>query len=119
MLRTLAILSGIVLTVVGVLGFIPEFVKDGKLLDIFRINFEHNVAHIASGILALLCGLSSSFASKIFFIIGGAVYALLAFMGIVQGHEMLFDMIAVNLASNYLHAAIAVLFLLIGLGIRV
>lgn len=118
MLRTLAILFGIVFVIAGVLGFIPSFVTSGKLFDIFRVNFEHNIVHLASGILAILCGLSGGFASKVFFIIFGIVYALLALFGFMQGEGKLFEMISINMADNYLHAGVAITSLLIGLGLK-
>lgn len=118
MLRTLAILFGIILLIVGVMGFLPTFVTNAKLFDVFRVNLEHNVANIAAGILALLCGLSSAFASKMFFIIGGVVFAFLALFGFMETDGMLFDMIAINTADNFLHAGIAAVSLLIGLGFK-
>ncbi|MGA8165520.1 MAG: DUF4383 domain-containing protein [Waddliaceae bacterium] len=118
MLRTLAILFGIVFIIVGVLGFLPTFVINGKLFDLFQINFEHNILHLVSGVLALLCGLSSGFASKMFFIIFGVVYAFLAFLGFIQGEGMLFEMIAINPADNWFNAGVAALSLLIGFGLK-
>jgi len=118
MLRTLAILFGIVFIIVGVLGFLPTFVVDGKLFELFQINFEHNILHLVSGILALLCGLSSRFSSKIFFIIFGVVYAFLAALGFMQGEGVLFEMIAINMADNWLNAGVAALSLLIGFGFK-
>ncbi|HEY4832722.1 MAG TPA: DUF4383 domain-containing protein [Waddliaceae bacterium] len=119
MLRTLAIIFGLILAALGIIGFIPTYVTDGKLFNIFLVNLEGNVVHLASGIIAILCGLSSGFASKMFFIIFGVIYGFLAFLGFMQGHEgMLFDMIAVNMADNWLHAGIAAVSLLIGFGFK-
>jgi hypothetical protein len=116
MLRLLAILFGIVFIVIGALGFFPNFVEQGNLLGIFRVNFEHNAAHIALGIIGVLSGLASSFASKTYFIIAGVVYALLAIFGFMEKSDMLFDMIAINTADNILHLALGAVFLLLGLG---
>ncbi len=118
MLRTLAIIFGIVLIITGVLGFFPAFTTNGKLFDIFRVNFEHNIANLSSGILALLCGLSSGFASKMFFIIFGVVCGFIAIMGFREGEGMLFEMIAINMADNFVHAGAAIVSLLIGFGLK-
>jgi hypothetical protein len=120
MLRTLAILFGLVLAALGIIGFIPKYITDGKIFNIFLINFEHNVTHLASGVIAILCGLSSGFAAKMFFIIFGVIYGFLAVLGFMQGHGevMLFEMIAVNMADNWLHTGIAAVSLLIGFGFK-
>jgi len=116
MLRSFAILFGIGFIIIGVLGFLPSFVEQENLFGIFRINFEHNVAHLAAGVLALLSGLASKFASKMYFTIAGVVFALLAVFGFMEKGEMLFEMIAINTAGNVLHAGIAAVFLLLGFG---
>lgn len=119
MLRTLAIIFGLILATLGIIGFIPTYITDGKLFNTFLVNLEHNVAHLATGVIAILCGISSGFASKMFFIICGVVYAFLAVLGFMQGHEgLLFDMIAVNMADNFLHTVIAAVCLLIGFGFK-
>src|SRR5438105_2647173 len=118
MLRTLSILFGLVLVAIGVMGFIPAYITEGKLLNIFEVNLEHNIVHLASGFIAILSGLSSGFAAKMFFIIFGVVYAFIAFFGFIQGPGMLFDMIAINTADNFLHTGIAAFCLLIGFGFK-
>ena len=116
MLRFLAIAFGCLMISLGVMGFIPAYMDNGKLFSIFRLNFEHNIAHLSTGILALLCGISSNVASSSFFLICGAVYTLLALTGFQVGEGMLFDMFAINMVDNYLHAAIAVICFAIGFG---
>ena len=118
MLRTLAILFGLLFIIVGVLGFLPTFMINGKLFDLFQINFEHNIFHIISGVLALICGLSSGVSSKTFFMIFGVVYGFLAVLGFMQGEGMLFEMIATNMAGNWFHAGVAALSLFIGFGLK-
>lgn len=118
MLRTLAIIFGMFFIAIGIMGFVPAYMTNGKLFDIFRLNFEHNIAHLATGIISLLCGLISGFASKMFFITSGVVYVFLALLGFQIGEGMVFDMIAVNLADNILHAGVGAIFLLIGFSIK-
>lgn len=116
MLRLLAITFGMIFIIIGILGFLPAFVEQENLFGIFRVNFEHNVAHLAAGILAVLSGLASKFATKTYFIIAGVIFGMLAFFGFMEKSEMLFEMIAINTADNILHAGIAIVFLLLGLG---
>ncbi len=118
MLRILAAIFGIGLIAFGIIGFTPDFLIDGKIFAIFRVNFEHNIIHLVSGILALLCSLSSGFAAKMFFIFFGLAYAFLAFFGFLNIDGMLFEMIAINRASNFLHAILASLSLLFGICLK-
>lgn len=114
MLKILAILFGLVFIVVGILGFLPDFTPNGKLLTLFLVNPMHNIVHLATGIVALICGLTSGMAAKVFFIIFGIVYAAVAFLGFQMGQGMLFDMIAINQADNFLHTGIALVSLYLG-----
>ncbi len=118
MLRILAIVVGIIFIGFGVLGFIPEFTPDGKLLTLFKVNFEQNMLHIISGVTALLCGLSSGFSSKMFFIIGGITYGFLGLYGLYVNQDMLFEMIANNQANNFLHLGTGLFLSLIGFGLK-
>ncbi len=118
MLRILAILFGLIMIAVGILGFMPDFVKEGQLFGVFSVNFWHNVFHLASGILALFCGFSSSRASKIFFILFGLIYLAVAILGFMQGEGMLFGLVAINHADNWLHLAISLVSLYFGLFIK-
>jgi hypothetical protein len=118
MLRALAIIIGAVYILLGILGFIPAFVTNAKLFDLFRINFEQNVAHLATGIVSLLCGLISRFASRMFFMIAGIIYVFFALFGFRIGEGMLFEMFAVNFYSNLLHIGTGGLFLLIAYCLR-
>lgn len=114
MQRSLAILFGTLFIILGVLGFIPSLMEHGLLFGVFRLNFEHNAAHLILGTLGVFSGLSSIFYSRIYFILAGILYGFLAILGFMGKQEMLLQMIAVNTADNYLHTATALLFLIIG-----
>ena len=88
MVRTAAILFGIVFLVVGVLGFVPACTTDlngngmPMLLGIFHVNTAHNIVHLASGAVFLLCGMAGAGASRTFFRIFGIVYAIVGHPGL-------------------------------------
>src|SRR5437899_11847133 len=82
MVKTAAILFGLVFLLVGILGFVPAITKDEMLLGIFHVNFAHNIVHLASAVVFLLCGMSGASASRAFFRIFGIVYALVAAFGL-------------------------------------
>lgn len=114
MLRTAAILFGIILIAVGALGFSEQFYKDGLFLGFFHFNFEHNIVHIVTGIVALLCGFASPKASRLFFQVFGVIYAIIAGIGFYNGNAPIFGMIANNLADAWLHTGIAAISLYLG-----
>jgi hypothetical protein len=103
-----AMVFGVVLTLVGILGFVPALSTNGNLLGIFAIDSLHNVIHLLSG----LVGLAAAFAAgakyaRMYALVFGLVYALVTIVGFVQGTTVL-GLIAVNAADNFLHLAIAV-----------
>jgi hypothetical protein len=114
MLKKIAVAFGVIFVVVGVLGFIPAFVTDGRLLGMFEVNSLHNLVHLVTGILAIVVGVMSERASRMFFRIFGVIYALVAALGLYSGSEPLLGLIANNTADVALHAVIAVVALYLG-----
>src|SRR6266436_3742124 len=107
MVKTAVILFGLVFLLVGVLGFVPACMKDVNgmpmLLGIFHVNFAHNVVHLASGAVFLLCGMAGAGPSRMFFKIFGIVYALVAVLGFIKGDALLLGLISNNMATTWLH----------------
>jgi hypothetical protein len=116
MVKTLAILFGIVFLAIGILGFVPGITKDEMLLGIFMVNTVHSVIHIVSGVVFLLAGMGGAGASRMWFQIFGLIYAVVAIMGFVVGNGMIFNLISNNTADTWLHVVLAVVMLLIGFG---
>ena len=67
MVKTAAVLFGVVFLLVGILGFVPAVTKDQMLLGIFHVNAAHNCVHLLSGVVALLCGMCGAGASRWYF----------------------------------------------------
>lgn len=104
---------GIVLTAVGLLGFIDALAPSGNLLGIFAINPAHNVVHILSGIVGLAAGfLGSGQYARWYAGVFGVVYGLVTVVGFIQTTTVL-GIIPVNLPDNLLHAAIAIVSLVV------
>lgn len=114
MLKRIAVAFGVIFVAAGVLGFVPAFVTDGRLLGLFEINNLHNLVHLVTGILAIVVGVMSERASRMFFRIFGVIYALVALLGVYSGNEPLLGLIANNTADVVLHAVIAVIALYLG-----
>ena len=108
--KSYAQLLGVVLTLVGILGFInvTPLVSDGRILSIFAIDPLHNVIHLASGIVGLAAGfMSQGKYARTYAGVFGLVYGLVTVLGFVQGTSVL-GLVTVNAADNFLHTAIAV-----------
>ena len=85
MAKTIAKILGVVLLLVGVLGFT-------HLLDSLGAHLSpiHNLIHIISGVISLYFGLAGSFGgAKAFCTIFGLVYLGLGIIGLVMGNLMI------------------------------
>ena len=122
MVKSAAILFGIVFLAVGILGFVPAVTSDVNgmpmLLGIFHVNTAHNFVHIASGVVFLLCGMTGPGPSRTFFKIFGVVYALVAILGFYPDGTMLLGFLSNNVAVTWLHVVLALAMLYLGFGTR-
>jgi uncharacterized protein DUF4383 len=118
MVKTAAILFGIVFLAVGILGFVPGVTTDVNgmpmLLGIFHVNTAHNFVHLASGVVFLLCGMAGAGASRTFFKIFGIVYALVAVCGFYYGDQPILGLISSSTNNTWLHVVLAVAMLYFG-----
>lgn len=114
MLKTAATIFGIILLIVGILGFIPQANVGSYLFGIFHVNLIHNLVHVASGIIAILCALASEYASRIYFQVFGIIYGIVALLGFYYMNQNILGILANNMADNILHVIIAVVALYLG-----
>src|SRR5687768_7161036 len=104
MVKTMAIVFGIIFVAVGILGFVPGITTNGHLLGIFHVNTAHNLVHILSGVAALIAGMTSLNAARIYFRVFGVIYGLVAVLGFMAGDDNpVLGLIANNMADNWLH----------------
>src|SRR5215831_3988660 len=119
MLKTVAIIFGIVFLLVGILGFVPGITTTGQmLLGIFHVNAMHNIVHLLSGAVALITGLTSMAAARMYFRVFGIIYALVAILGFFIGNGLLLGLISNNMADTWLHVLIAIVALALGFGVQ-
>ncbi len=84
MAKTICKVLGVVLLIVGLLGF--THLLDPLGAHIGPAHASHNLIHIVSGILALYFGFAGSLSSaKSFCLVFGVVYLLLGVVGLIQG----------------------------------
>lgn len=106
---------GIVLTLVGILGFFVTAEQNMvRELIAFDVNLTHNLVHLATGVLGLVAGFAILTLARSYALILGVVYTALGIWGLVAGQP--FDPLGlfgnINQADNILHLAIGV----VGLG---
>ena len=117
-----ALLFGIVLLAIGILGFIADSSfgtgsdVEGSDFIIFEVNGWHNIVHILSGLLGLALARRRDTARA--YALGfGAVYLVVTIWGFITGDQVLW-LIPVDAADNVLHLLIAVAGLAAGLASR-
>lgn len=113
MVKKSVLVLGVVLAVVGVLGFVPAAIMNGNLLGIFAVDTIHNIVHLLSGVLAILFAMRGESQAKLFAKVFGVVYALVAVLGFVA-EGLLMQIMAVNMADHVLHVILALAFLYVG-----
>ena len=129
--RTFALVLGIVLLLVGILGFIPGVVSHvepatgtvpgsadaapgaavvesyGYLLGLFPINALHNLVHIVWGILGIVAYRSLG-GARMFAKATAVVYGLLTILGLIPGFSTVFGLVPLYGHDVWLHALIAI-----------
>ncbi len=111
--RTLArvyiVLSGAILVVVGVAGFFRH--------EMFNLTFPpaHNVFHFASGVVALWAGLGKGANGRLFGLIFGAIYTLVAVAGFAGLRDLGPVKLDLNTHFNFIHLGVGLLSLAAGL----
>jgi hypothetical protein len=110
LVKSLTWILGIVLLLVGILGFV-----NNPILGIFEVDTIHNSIHILSGVIALIAVSSGESMARLYLIVFGIVYGLVTILGFMNGGNVL-GLIMVNQADNYLHAAISIVCLGVGFG---
>lgn len=121
-----AFIVGAVFLLVGVLGFIPGITtnydmmtfaghhSEAKLLGLFDISVLHNIVHLAFGVAGL--ALWRTFVGARRFLIGsGIIYVVLWIYGLFVADDGAANFVPVNSADNWLHLALGVGMLALGL----
>jgi len=104
-------LIGVVLTLVGILGFVS-----GPVLLVFGINPLHNFVHLASGILGLLAaGVSGKRWASLYARAFGIIYVMVALIGFVAPRLMA-SLLAINMPDNWLHLGLGIVLSIVGFG---
>jgi Domain of unknown function (DUF4383) len=121
-----ALIIGIVLLLVGILGFVPgvtsnvgqmQFASEDSgslLLSVFQVSILHNIVHLLYGIVGIALARTVSGARN-YLIWGGAVYLVLWLYGLIIDPGSAANFVPVNTADNWLHFVLGVGMIAIGL----
>lgn len=113
MAKTAALVFGIIFVLVGLLGFVSNPLVGAN--GLFMTNGLHNVVHLLFGIILLVAMRGGQAQSALWLKILGVVYLILAVLGLVLGGPMLFGLVDINGADNWLHLVLGVVLLLAGM----
>ena len=105
-------LSGLILVAVGIAGFLRH--------EMFHLTFPpaHNLFHLLSGVIALSTFLGRDpNAPRLFGLIFGSIYTLLAFAGFLGLHDLGPIQLGLNIHYNFIHLGVGILSLLAGLAL--
>lgn len=119
---------GVVFLAVGVMGFIPGITahydqltfaghhSEAALLGIFNVSVLHNIVHLAFGIAGI--ALARKFDSARWYLTGGGlVYLVLFVYGLLIDHSSPANFVPVNEADNWLHLALAIVMIALGVAL--
>lgn len=123
-----ALAVGIVFLLVGVAGFIPGITSDysdlsfaghesdAKLLGIFQVSILHNLVHLLFGAVGVAAARTWG-ASRNYLIWGGVIYVVLWVYGLLIDKESTANFVPVNDADNWLHLALGLGMVALGLAL--
>jgi Domain of unknown function (DUF4383) len=119
MARPVALIFGIIYTLVGIIGFIPSLggtsgMAPSYVLHIFSINVVHNVIHLVIGIWALSVAGNQQQASG-FLRAFGYILILLAIVGFFWPNP--FGVVPIGGPDVWLHLVTGIIFLWAGLSV--
>ena len=104
---------GWVFVLVGIAGlYYSRGMEEGLLLGMFPVNVVHNAAHLLLGLWGIVAAKTFS-GAKSYATIAGVLYVVLAIVGYVEPNPG--DMLPLGGNDVYLHAALGVILLGIGL----
>ncbi|TFV61029.1 DUF4383 domain-containing protein [Mycobacterium sp. PS03-16] len=119
---------GIVFLLVGIMGFIPGITtnydtmtfashhSEAMLLGIFNVSILHNIVHLLFGVAGLAMARTWN-SARLYLIGGGVIYLVLFLYGLVIDHHSGANFVPVNMADNWLHLALGVGMIALGLAL--
>lgn len=113
MAKKLALLFGIILAVLGVLGFVSNPLIGAN--GLFETNTLHNLVHLVIGLVLIVVAYSAPEKSAMWLKVAGVVFLLLVVLGFLMAPSggMLLGL-TMNMADHWLHLVLGVVLLVAG-----
>src|SRR5579864_6275883 len=110
--KAYAVVVGLVLLLVGIIGF----VEGDKMMMGLHFNLIHNCIHLVSGMVGLAAGLAGGQkGGRAFAQVFGVVYTIVAIIGFAGAPVYVVTMLDLNIPMyNYIHVVVGVLGLIAG-----
>ena len=109
--KTYAVVIGLVLTIVGIIGF----VKGDMPFMGMSFNLTHNVIYLVSGLVGLGAGLAGGAkGGRAFAQVFGVVYTIVAIIGFAGAPASIVTMLMLNTNYNIVHIVVGLLGLVAG-----
>ncbi len=102
MAKAYSFILGIVLLIVGIVGY----VQGGRELFGFGVNSMHNLVHTVSGIAGILAGIGGLKYARWYCLGFGAIYGIVTIAGFMNVPTVV-NLLNLNIADNVLHLVIA------------
>lgn len=124
--QSAALLVGILLFAMGILGFVPGITthygdlsfaghdSGAKLLGIFQTSILHNVVHLLFGLAGIAMARSWE-GARTFLIAGGTIFLVLFVYGLLAHGSSGANFVPFNSADNVLHVVLGVGMIALGL----
>lgn len=121
-----ALLVGTGYLLLGALGFVPGVTthhetlqwighdSDALLFGVFAVSGLHNTVHLLLGVAGMFCARTYS-ASRAYLLAGGVTLLGLWIYRAASGHSEIAEVFPLNRADNWLHVALGVVMLILGL----
>ncbi|MFS8563661.1 MAG: DUF4383 domain-containing protein [Rhabdochlamydiaceae bacterium] len=114
MLRQCSKIFGVLMILIGVLGFVPGITEKEMLLGMFKVHALSNFIHLITGLLAYFVSRMGVNPTRLVFQILGVFYAIFAVLGFAHPHKHIFKMMAHNMADTWLHVVVALFCIFMG-----
>ncbi|HXG40922.1 MAG TPA: DUF4383 domain-containing protein [Candidatus Limnocylindrales bacterium] len=111
--RTYAAAIGVILVLVGLLGFVDNPIV-GSPNAVFPTGVNHNLVHLATGLLALYVAFGLQGRAQATAVVGFGILYLVIFVALVVSPTLFGLLEPVNVADHVLHAALGLVSLAVG-----
>lgn len=103
--KLIAVIFGVTFVVVGLMGFVANPIASE--VGFFQANWAHNLVHLITGAIFMLCAVKFPGQEKRFVLYSGYFYGLVALLGFVWPGDMLLGFIHINEPDRWFHLALA------------